>query len=168
MNRLIHFKDELTTLLNIKEKCVMKKLLILAAALSLSHYAFATGSIPLTGGSLPAKGSLKIDLSPLYPSVPYTITCNIQNPIYKTDAVVIGPQYSQQGVVVKYYLNGYQFQNLISLIKQDNAFVAKGIQNVSGVTSPNLTLVNVDTDAKATVNVSNCIAVPDIGIAQSK
>ncbi len=146
----------------------MKKLLVLAAALSLSPYALATGSIPLTGGTLPASGSLAISLSPLYVGVPYTVTCTITNPIYQTDQVVIGPQYSQKGVDVKYYLNGYQFQNLIKLIKQNNTFVAKGIQNVSGVTSPNLTLVNVDTDSKASVNVSNCIAVPDVGVAQNK
>jgi hypothetical protein len=144
----------------------MKKLLVLAAALSLSNYVFATGSIPLTGGTLPASGSLAISLSPLYAGVPYTVTCTITNPIYQTDQVVIGPQYSQKGVDVKYYLNGYQFQNLIKLMKQTNTFEAKGIQNVSGATSPNLTLVNIDTDSKASVNVSNCIAVPDIGIAQ--
>lgn len=144
----------------------MKKILIATILILASGIANAAGmqstSIPLTGGVIQPKDTLKIDFKPLVAQAPYQVTCTISVPAAGVNVVEIMPQYRTQAPIIwspSYSLNGNTFNTVGVLTQTDNAFVAQTIEKLSGPTSLNIS--NLDTSNQVTV--SNCIANPVVG-----
>lgn len=145
----------------------MKKALIISSILLVSGIVNAATSIPLTGGVIQPKGTLKIDLKALVAQAPYQVTCTISVPAAGANSSEIMPTYQTPGPInwqPAYTLNGKAFSTVAILTQTTNTFVGQPIKELSnGAMGGNSALVISNLDTSNQVTVSDCFANPSVG-----